>query len=56
MASHAVFEPIADFLRADDVDYDRHEAIFFAVSPSTGHLMSAFLWKTKRGQGCGGIR
>jgi len=56
VASHPVLEPIASFLASDQVDYDKHEAIFFGVSPSTGDLMSAFLWKTKRGQGCGGIR
>jgi leucine dehydrogenase len=56
VASHSVLEPIASFLATDKIDYDKHEAIFFGVSPRTGELMSAFLWKTKRGQGCGGIR
>jgi leucine dehydrogenase len=56
VASHPVLQPIASFLASDKIDYDQHEAIFFGVSPSTGDLMSAFLWKTKRGQGCGGIR
>ena len=56
VASHPVLEPIVNFLRKDTVDYDKHEAIFLGISPNTGDLMSAFLWKTKRGQGCGGIR
>ena len=54
--SHPVLDPIAEFLRKDTIDYDKHEAMFFGISPATGELMSAFLWKTKRGQGCGGIR
>lgn len=55
-ASHPIFQPIADFMLKDKVDYKRHEAFFFQLSPSSGCLMGAALWNTTRGQGCGGVR
>lgn len=57
IASHPVLQPIASFLTSDSKsDFDQHEALFFGISPRTGDLLSAFLWKTHRGQACGGIR
>eukprot|EP00736_Rhodelphis_marinus_P001985 Rmarinus@m.22041 len=44
------------FLENDDVDYLGHEGIFLEVGKRSGSLLGAFLWKTVRGQGCGGIR
>jgi hypothetical protein len=33
-----------------------HEGVFFEVGSVGGALMGAFIWRTNRGQGCGGIR
>ena len=33
-----------------------HEGVFFEVGRQGGALMGAFIWRTNRGQGCGGIR
>jgi glutamate dehydrogenase/leucine dehydrogenase len=33
-----------------------HEGVFFEVSGQGAALMGAFIWRTNRGQGCGGIR
>lgn len=55
-SSHAVFEPIAQFMENDPVDYKSHEAFFFQISPRTGALMSACVYNTTRGQAAGGVR
>jgi glutamate dehydrogenase/leucine dehydrogenase len=46
------------FARAisSDPNYDDHEAAFFEIGRETGALHSAFLHKTTRGQGAGGVR
>jgi len=54
-ASHDVLQPVADSLAKDTIDYDEHEAVFLQASPDDT-VMGAFLWRTVRGQGCGGIR
>eukprot|EP00510_Aplanochytrium_minuta_P002566 CAMPEP_0184008458 /NCGR_PEP_ID=MMETSP0954-20121128/1987_1 /TAXON_ID=627963 /ORGANISM="Aplanochytrium sp, Strain PBS07" /LENGTH=431 /DNA_ID=CAMNT_0026287575 /DNA_START=57 /DNA_END=1349 /DNA_ORIENTATION=- len=54
VASHSVLQPVVDMVSNDKVDYDEHEGLFFEVHKNC--LMGAFLWKTNRGQGCGGIR
>jgi hypothetical protein len=54
--SHPALQPLGDFLAADRVDYLKHEGLFFEVGRRSDALMGAFLWTTKRGQGCGGIR
>jgi glutamate dehydrogenase/leucine dehydrogenase len=56
IASHPVFEPIRDALIADAVDYDAHLGAFFAIGPDSGHLLTAFVHRTIRGQGAGGAR
>lgn len=53
--SHTCLQPIADWLAADE-DYLEHEGVFFEVCEQAGALMGAFIWRTNRGQGCGGIR
>jgi glutamate dehydrogenase/leucine dehydrogenase len=55
-ASHAELEPLADAFEADDRDADRHEGVFLAVGPDTGALHGAFVHRTCRGQGAGGVR
>src|SRR5262245_49841083 len=47
--------PIAQAISADP-NYDGHEAAFFEIGRETRALHSAFLHKTTRGQGAGGVR
>eukprot|EP00742_Colponemidia_sp_Colp-10_P006406 GILJ01006864.1.p1 GENE.GILJ01006864.1~~GILJ01006864.1.p1 ORF type:complete len:396 (+),score=51.31 GILJ01006864.1:337-1524(+) len=47
---------MASTIQADPVDHVDHEGFFIQVGRETGVLMGAFLWKTHRGQGCGGVR
>ena len=55
-ASHGVLAPLADALAADRRDFDRHEGLFFQVGRETGVLQGAFVHRTCRGQGAGGVR
>jgi glutamate dehydrogenase (NAD(P)+) len=55
-ASLPALEPLARALDEEVSDYDRHEAIFLEVGPRTGVLYGAFLHRTLRGQGQGGLR
>jgi len=55
-ASHPALEPLARLLREDRRDFDRHEGIFVWVAPDTGVLQAAFIHRTCRGQGAGGVR
>lgn len=55
-ASHPALEPLARLLAADRRDYDRHEGVFAWVAPATGTLQGAFVHRTCRGQGAGGVR
>lgn len=43
-------------LLAGSPDLDRHEGVFLEVGPETGALLGAFLHRTRRGQGQGGLR
>lgn len=54
--SHPSLSPLQTFLENDQVDFLKHEAMFFEVGPRSKALMGAFIWNTRRGQGCGGIR
>ncbi|XP_035665311.1 leucine dehydrogenase-like [Branchiostoma floridae] len=54
--SHPELEELAQFCAADKVNYDQHEGVFMEVGRRTGVLMGAFVWRTYRGQACGGIR
>ncbi|MFL6197844.1 MAG: Glu/Leu/Phe/Val dehydrogenase dimerization domain-containing protein [Thermoanaerobaculia bacterium] len=55
-ASHPALEPLARFLREDRRDFDRHEGVFGQLAPETGVLQAAFVHRTCRGQGAGGVR
>ena len=55
-ASHPLLEPLARLLAEDRRDFDRHEGIFLEVAPDTGALLAAFVHRTCRGQGSGGLR
>lgn len=54
--SHPALQELAHFFDNDDVDYKEHEGTFMALGMRTGALMGAFVWRTDRGQACGGIR
>ena len=55
-ASDPMLEPLAELLRTDERDYLGHEGIFLAVGPESGALFGAFVHRTNRGQGAGGLR
>ena len=54
--SHPLLEPLARRLESDARDFDCHEGIFCQIAPETGVLQSAFVHRTCRGQGAGGVR
>jgi len=53
-ASHACLESLRASLEGDLVDYNQHECVFLQVYCDC--LFGVTLWRTRRGQGCGGIR
>ncbi len=55
-ASHPLLDPLARLLESDRRDFDSHEGVFLAVAPETGVLQAAFVHRTCRGQGAGGLR
>lgn len=56
IASHPGLEPLARLFERDRRDFDKHEGIFVQVAPETGVLQAAFVHRTCRGQGAGGVR
>jgi glutamate dehydrogenase/leucine dehydrogenase len=56
VASHPKLEALAEMLREDERDYLEHEGLFFEVGPNSGALFGAFVHRTVRGQGAGGLR
>ncbi|KAA3615526.1 MAG: Glu/Leu/Phe/Val dehydrogenase [Calditrichaeota bacterium] len=54
--SHKVLQPIADFLMADQRDFDKHEGIFFQITNKHDALQAGFVHKTNRGNAAGGTR
>jgi glutamate dehydrogenase/leucine dehydrogenase len=54
--SHAVLQPIADFITSDRRDFLAHEGAFFQISRRYDTLQGAFVHRTNRGQGAGGVR
>jgi glutamate dehydrogenase/leucine dehydrogenase len=56
ISSHPGLAPLAESLLSNARDYDRHEAVFLEVGERTGALLGAFLHRTTRGQGIGGVR
>ena len=49
-------QELADFVNADERDFDRHEGLFVQLGPETGTLQGAFVHRTCRGQAAGGVR
>lgn len=56
VASQDWLRPIAEAIARDDRDFHRHEGVYLAVGPETGALHAAFVHRTVRGQGAGGLR
>ncbi len=54
--SHPALDSITHAVRADARDYHGHQGCFFEVGEQSGHLLSAFVHKTVRGQAAGGVR
>jgi leucine dehydrogenase len=56
VASHPVLQGLARFVHSDEPDYRGHEACFFEIGSESGHLLGAFIHRTRRGQAAGGVR
>ena len=54
--SHPVLDSLVDAVRADSRDYRAHEGCFFEIGQESGHLLSAHVHNTRRGQAAGGVR
>jgi glutamate dehydrogenase/leucine dehydrogenase len=55
-ASTTWLADLAETIGRDDRDFDRHEGVFLEVGSGTGALFGAFVHRTIRGQGAGGVR
>lgn len=55
-ASDSDFSAMAREIASNARDFDGHEAIFLELCTETGAIFAAFLHKTVRGQGAGGVR
>lgn len=55
-ASHPWLQSIVEALQADTRDYQRHQGMFFEIGKKSDHLLGAFIHRTIRGQGAGGVR
>lgn len=56
LISDELIAPIRAAILADRRDYRGHAAVFFEIGRESGHLLSAFIHKTCRGQAAGGVR
>lgn len=56
VASHPVFEPVREAMLANTRDLHGHLGVFFEIGRDSEHLMVAFIHRTERGQGAGGVR
>jgi glutamate dehydrogenase/leucine dehydrogenase len=54
-ASDPMLQPLADAV-ARDSDYRGHQGCFFEIGKESGHLLSAHIHRTLRGQAAGGVR
>jgi glutamate dehydrogenase/leucine dehydrogenase len=55
-ASRPELDAIARSITSNVRDFAGHEAVFLELGESTGALMTAFIHRTTRGQGAGGVR
>jgi len=56
VASHGKLKPIAEFIQNDKRDFMQHEGLFFQITKNYDTLQGAFVHRTCRGQGAGGVR
>jgi len=56
VASHEKLKPIAEFIQNDARDFMQHEGLFFQITKNYNTLQGAFVHRTCRGQGAGGVR
>ena len=54
--SHEVMAPLVEAVSGDARDYRAHEGFFFEIGQQSGHLLTAAIHRTRRGQAAGGIR
>jgi glutamate dehydrogenase/leucine dehydrogenase len=55
-SSHAQLEEAAAYIQSDKRDFAEHEGLFFEVNDQYDILQGAFIHRTCRGQGAGGVR
>lgn len=55
-SSSPKLDAVAQSLVANSRDYRDHQAVFLEIGEQTGALLGAFLHRTRRGQGIGGVR
>jgi len=55
-SSHNQLSEIADFLKNDKRDFDKHEGLFFELDSEYDVIHSAAIHRTNRGQAAGGVR
>lgn len=55
-SSSPKLDELARSLMANTRDYQQHQAVFLEIGEETGALCGAFLHRTRRGQGIGGVR
>jgi leucine dehydrogenase len=55
-SSSPKLDALAQSLVSNTRDYRGHQAVFLEVGEQTGALLGAFLHRTRRGQGIGGVR
>ena len=56
LPSHPELQAVAEFLQNDRRDFMQHEGLFFQISREYDTLQGAFVHRTVRGQGAGGVR
>ncbi|MEY4546553.1 MAG: hypothetical protein RL685_2748 [Pseudomonadota bacterium] len=56
ICSHPGLAHLGQSLIGNTRDYDRHQAVFLELGEQTNVLLGAFLHRTRRGQGIGGVR
>src|SRR5690606_5997572 len=55
-SSSPKLDALAQSLAANTRDFNGHQAVFLEVGAQSGALLGAFLHRTRRGQGIGGVR
>lgn len=55
-SNEVLFGELSKFCRNDKHDYLNHEGVFMEIGKRSNALLGAFVWRTNRGQSCGGMR